>query len=276
MKKILSIILAVLMAFATLPTVFAASTPVITTKANKTSIKVGDVVTISVSVSKNSKLCALTYELKYNTSEFSLVSGSAKINGVFNAEAVNTSVAGKVKYVGATTTSIVDSASTIFTVQLKAKKATGKVTATISEAYITSGTASETNVTSAVASASTKSISFKAAADYIAIRKPSRTQIRYKDGIVLHADVNTSLPSGSKIVWTTDNKNFKTEVASNGRSFTIISDSTGDTTITATLYNSSGAVVETEKVVMTSKAGFFDKIGGFFRWIFGSTTVYPE
>ncbi len=276
MKKVLSVILAMLMVVAMIPTVFAASTPVITTKANKTSIKAGDVVTITVSVSKNSKLCALTYELSYNTSEFSLVSGSTTTKGVFGAEMTNDSVAGKIKYVGAATTYIADAAQTLFTVQLKAKKSTGKVTVSISEAYVSSGSASETNVTSAVASASTKSISFKAAADYIAIRTPSRTSIRYKDGIVLHADVKSTLPSGSKLKWTSNNSNFNTEVSSDGKSYTIISNSNGATVFTVTLYSSSGAVLETETIEMTSKAGFFDKIGGFFRGLFGATKIYSE
>ncbi len=282
MKKILSIVLAVLMIVAMIPTVFAASTPVITAVADKTAIKVGDVVTITVSVPKNSKLCALTYELSYNTSEFTLVENSVEVFGTFGFEITNSQDAGKIKYAGAETESIDDNATTLFSVKLKAKKATAKVTATIVEAYIQGSGISEVDVTSAVAEASTKSISFKDAnagtttSKYISIRTPSKTTIRYKDGIVLHADLKNALPAGATIKWSKSNNNFKTEVSDDGRTCTIISNSNGATTFTATVYSSSGTAIESVSIDMTSKAGFFDILGGFFRGLFGSTKIYAE
>ncbi len=276
MKKILSIILAALMLFAAVPTVFAAGTPVITASANKTATKAGDEVTVTVKVSQNSKLCALSYELSYNTSEFSFVSGSASLKGAFTSEAINSSVSGKVKYVAASTTSLSNSAQTLFTVKFRAKKAGGTININIKEAYVASGSTSETNVTSAVSSASTKVLRFSAVKDYIEIREPSRTSIRYKDGIVLHADNLTTLPSGSYIKWTSNNSNFKTTSSSDGKTCTIVSNSNGDTIFTATLYSSSGSVLETETIEMTSNAGFFQKIGGFFRGLFNATKTYAE
>ena len=57
---------------------------------------------------------------------------------------------------------------------------------------------------------------------------------------------------------------------------TIVSNSNGSTVFTATLYSSSGAELDSVSVEMTSKAGFFDKIGGFFRGLFGTTKIYAE
>ncbi len=275
MKKFLSVLLAALMIVAMIPTVFAASTPVITAKADKTTIKAGDTVTITVSVSKNSKLCALTYALKYDTAEFEVVKNSGAVQSVFGTEVVNTAVSGSIKYVAASSTNISDSAQTLFTVKLKAKKTTGKITCVIDEAYTASGI-SETNVTSAVSAASTKSISFRASTNYVDIKTPSRTSIRYKDGIVLHANIVKTLPSGAKIKWTKDNNNFTMEPSADGKTCTIISNSDGKTTFTVTVTNSSGVVLDEEAIVMTSKAGFFDILGGFFRSLFGSTKIYAE
>ncbi len=276
MKKFLSVLLAMLMVVAMIPTVFAADTPVITTTASKTSISVGDIVIVSVLVSKNSKLCALTYELSYSTDEFAYVADSATTNGVFSSEAVNATVAGKIKYVGAVTTQIGDEKQTFLTFKLKALKSNAKIKVNITEAYVSTGTSSETNVTSAVASASTSQLTFTAKTNYIDIRTPSKTTIRCKDGIVLYADVKTTLPSGAKIEWTADNDNFKMKVADDKKSCTITSENDGTTIFTVTLRSASGTVLETETIEIDSQAGFFDKIGGFFRMLFGATKVYDK
>ena len=52
--------------------------------------------------------------------------------------------------------------------------------------------------------------------------------------------------------------------------------SNGDTVFTATLYNSSNVELDSVTIKMTSKAGFFQKIGGFFRGLFGMTKIYAE
>lgn len=275
MKKILSLILAALMLLSIVPTAFAASTPVITVKADKSVINTGTVVTFTVSVSANSNLTALTHQVTYNTSEFEYVADSAVVADSNIAAAINGNTAGKITFAAAAEKTFGTSAHTIYTFKLKAKKAVATVSATVTEAYVDNN-GRDTDVTSAVANASTKSISFSSLNDYISIRTPSRTTIRYKDAIVLHADVNRTLPSGSRIEWTTNNNKFKTKASSDGKSFTITSNSNGDTTITATLYSSSGSVLEIETIEMRSKAGFFDIIGGFFRGLFGATKTYDK
>ena len=106
------------------------------------------------------------------------------------------------------------------------------------------------------------------------IQSPSTTSIRHKDGIKLHANIEGTAPAGSYVVWTSDNNNFKTEEINNGNSLKIVSDSNGKTTFTATLYSADCEILATDSIEMKSKAGFFDKIGGFFRYLFGTTKVY--
>ena len=273
MKKVLSILLAALMIFTMVPAVFAA-TPTITTTVNKTSVVAGDVVTLTAKVSANSKLCALTYEINYDTSAFEIVSNSGSCKGVFQTEVFNPET-GRVRYLGSSLNAISNTSQTIFTIQFRALKSNGTISVKVTEAYTVSGSTGETNVTSAVNSASAKTFTFTS--DYLSMRTPSRTSIRYKDGIVLHADASKALPSGSKIVWTSSNGNFKTSASGDkGEHLTIISNSNGSTVFTATLYSSSGAKLDSVTIEMTSKAGFFDKIGGFFRGLFGTTKIYAE
>ena len=106
------------------------------------------------------------------------------------------------------------------------------------------------------------------------IQEPSRTTIRHKDGIKLHANVEGTAPAGSYVEWTASNGKFKTEEINDGNSLKIVSDSNGKTTFTATLYSADGEALATDSIEMTSKAGFFDKIGSFFRSLFGGTKIY--
>lgn len=271
MKKVLSILLAALMLFAMVPAVYAA-TPTITTTLNKTSVAAGDVVTLTAKVSSNSNLCSLEYEIYYDTSAFQVVSNSGSCKKVFGTEDYSVT-SGKVKYLGASVNGISNSSQTFFSIQFKALKSTGTISVAVVEAYTANGI-NETNVTSAVNAASAKTFTFTSG--YLKMRAPSETTIRYKDGIILHADTLKTLPNGSKIVWTASNGNFKTTASTDGKSLTIVSNSNGNTTFTATLYNSSNVKLDSVSVEIESKAGFFQKIFGFFRGLFGLTTIYSE
>ena len=102
---------------------------------------------------------------------------------------------------------------------------------------------------------------------------PSKTSIRYKDGITLHTSFDGGQFYGVAINWTSNNDNF--DVTYNDDStITIISDSNGYTYFTAELVDEYGNVIATDTIEMQSKAGFFDKIGGFFRSLFGATKIY--
>ncbi len=108
------------------------------------------------------------------------------------------------------------------------------------------------------------------------IQSPSRTEIRHKDGIKLHAKVEGTAPAGSYVVWTASNGKFKTEEINDGNSLQIISDKNGKTTFTATLYSADGEILATDTIEMKSKAGFFDKLGSFFRSLFGGTKIHEN
>ncbi len=105
------------------------------------------------------------------------------------------------------------------------------------------------------------------------IQAPSRTEIRNKDGIILHTNIDGELPEGSRVEWSWDNSKFDVEKNDDG-TLTIIAENNGYTTFTATVYDTDGNVLATDSIEMRSKSGFFDKIGGFFRSLFGSDRIY--
>ena len=276
MKKVLSVLLVAILLFAMIPTTaFAATAPTITASASKTTVVAGDTVKITVKIPANSNLVAFQYIVKYSTSYFQLVDGSMSLGGTFGYEGVNTATAGTIKYAGAAGSKLTK-ASTLFTVEFKIVKPGGKLNFTVDEAYIDVN-GSDVDVTTACNSASTSSLTFKpgstAPTDYFAIQTPSATSIKHKCGIILHVDQKATKPAGAKYEWTANNSNFKMETSSDGTTCTIISDKNGDTTFTVKLISSTGAVLDTETITMTSKAGFFDKIGSFFRGIFGGNKV---
>jgi hypothetical protein len=65
-------------------------------------------------------------------------------------------------------------------------------------------------------------------------------------------------------------------VSKDGESLTAIAENNGYTVFTATLYDADGNVLATDSVELYSKSGFFDKIGGFFRSLFGATRIYDK
>ena len=135
MKKVLSLILSVIILLGTFSILaFAENTPEISLKTSAQTVRKNDKVTISVNVSKNSKLCATTIDLIYDTDYFTL--DSAEVKGAFGSEQVNEKIAnGRVRYVAAQIDGIT-AESTLFTVKLKVKKPNGKVSLDISEAWI--------------------------------------------------------------------------------------------------------------------------------------------
>ena len=108
------------------------------------------------------------------------------------------------------------------------------------------------------------------------IQEPSRKQIRCNDGIVIHANIEGTLPQGARIEWTSSNSNFSINKSDSGKEITIISKNNGYTTFTATIYNVDNNVIAEDTIEMYSKASFFDKLGGFFRSLFGSTKIYEN
>lgn len=112
----------------------------------------------------------------------------------------------------------------------------------------------------------------------IEIKTPSVTVIRYGDSINLHAKLgkDVALPEGSYIEWTVDNNNFRVVSTSlDNMSCNITPENNGDSEITVTVYDYKGRVICSDSQTMTAKAGFFQKIFGFLRRIFGLNKEIP-
>ena len=109
-----------------------------------------------------------------------------------------------------------------------------------------------------------------------AIRKPSTTTVNYGDSIILHADIDGTLPASARIEWTASNGNFSMSVSADGTTCKISPKSNGKTVFTATVYDKDGNVISSDTQEMTAKAGLWQKIVAFFKKIFGLTKTFPE
>ena len=110
----------------------------------------------------------------------------------------------------------------------------------------------------------------------VVFRTPSTNLINYGDSIILHIDTY-NLPAGSTIKWTVNNGNFAVvSYSADGKSCTITPSATGTTEITATVYDAEGREICSDSVMMSAKAGLWQKIVAFFKSIFGLTVVYTE
>lgn len=150
MKKIVSILLAVLVVFSMFAfTASAATAPTITAKADKTAVKAGDVVKVTVSTSAKSKLIVTTLTLNYDPAYFEVtekVSANAFDFDAFGQKA------GQVKFLATQNVGVVvaDSVTTLFTVSFKVIKAGGTISLNVEEAYVDEN-GKEVNVTADVA-----------------------------------------------------------------------------------------------------------------------------
>ena len=168
MKKVLSVILAALMLLAMVPMVYAANTPKITTTVDKTNIKANDIVTLTATISANSNLCSLEYEIYYDNTEFAVISDSISCKKVFNSYESANATSSKIKFVGASAYSVSNSSQVFLTVQFRALKSSGKISVAVTEAHVTADNYGETNVTKEVNKVSEKTFTF-----------PSNTSTKY-------------------------------------------------------------------------------------------------
>ncbi len=105
---------------------------------------------------------------------------------------------------------------------------------------------------------------------------PSRTTIRNKDGIILHTEITGNAPEGAYVKWESSNNNFDKTVLNDSDSLRVVANNKGNTTFTAILCDADGNELARDTVELYSKSSFFDKIGGFFRSLFGSTKIYEN
>jgi hypothetical protein len=327
-SKFLSVVLALVLTFAIIPvasiTAGAATTiPEIKLIPSKAAAQIGELITIYVTVPKNSRLCNLDLDVVYNKANYQLVEAKSKYE--FDIDVLNTDgISNAVRFVGNDTTYISDNATVLFTMKFRVINNCRDIYAIVHEAHVADAKGKPIDVSVDANLLSTpitihqsgdekvyylptceetgfktyncpcgtfveedtpayghkysngKCVVCKANAPKenitVMINEPSRTEIRSKDGIILHAEVRGG--TGEYVVeWSaSDSKCFKTE--KNGNDLKIISNNKGYTTFTAAVYGADGKVVSSASIEMYSKAGFFDKIGGFFRSLFGSTVVY--
>ena len=124
MKKFASVLLAVLVAFSMFSFVVSAAAPSLTVKTDKSTVKAGETVKATVSISEKSNIGALTVDLVYDATAFEVVSltkGTTLFKGDNDMEMTNKSfAAGKARYIGIATEAGLTAGGVVFTVELKA------------------------------------------------------------------------------------------------------------------------------------------------------------
>ena len=127
MKKFASVLLAVLVAFSMFSFVVSAAGVTLTASADKTNVKVGDTVKVTVAITEKSNLASLTVDVKYDNAVFEVV--SLKGAGLFTADTVQGMEMPNAKYAAdkarfvAVATYALEEGGTLFTAEFKAVKA---------------------------------------------------------------------------------------------------------------------------------------------------------
>ena len=272
-SKILSLFLALLtLLTVTVVPVNAEAGPYtyLTIETDTTSVEIGDIVTVDVYLSENSYLSALTVDLIYDSDCFTPVNMYS--SGLFptysDFDGTNMNYAdGAARFMGATA-SYITSGDVVFTVVFEV---TDDVHNSVMWLDVKEAVDDDFNDVYV----ETYDVYFNENID-VYFHQPSRTTIRHKDGIKL-SYYTTSSGTEPPIDWYVtleyDNDNFDVEY-NGGNSYTIISAKNGYTTFRVNLIDDNGDIVSSDTIEMRSKAGFFDKIGSFFRSIFGGSTIY--
>ena len=111
------------------------------------------------------------------------------------------------------------------------------------------------------------------------IKEPKTKSINYKDGVVIRPNF-ANIPEGAVIEWTVNNGNLNYSVDANGN-LTAMSNASGNTTFTAKVKLADGTYMKdmygkevVDETTVTSNAGFFQKIIGFFKSLFGATKIH--
>lgn len=142
MKKFASVLLAVLVAFSMFSFVVSAAAPSLTVSADKTTVNAGDKVKVTVSLSENSQLGNLVFDVLYNKDAFKVVStfilsddeSDNAPRPLFSMEEKNPKTAGSVRYAGINAKPVTK-AGTLIVITLEALKAVdSEVTVDVIEA----------------------------------------------------------------------------------------------------------------------------------------------
>ncbi len=111
------------------------------------------------------------------------------------------------------------------------------------------------------------------------IREPKTKSINCKDGVLIRPNF-ANIPEGATVEWTADNSCFNWSVDADGN-LKAISNSSGDTTFSAKVKLADGTYMTdmygnevVDQTTVKSNAGFFQKIIGFFKGLFGLTKIH--
>ncbi len=98
------------------------------------------------------------------------------------------------------------------------------------------------------------------------IKKPSTTEVKYGETLILHADFS-NIPADAKIEWSVVGKGVEIKPSPDGKTCAVTSTATGDATITAKYVDANGTEhVGSRKI--ESNASFWQKIVSFFKNLF--------
>ena len=111
------------------------------------------------------------------------------------------------------------------------------------------------------------------------IKEPKTKSINCKDGVLIRPNF-ANIPEGATVEWTADNSCFNWSVDAEGN-LKAISNSSGDTTFSAKVKLADGTYMTdmygnevVDRTTVKSNAGFFQKIIGFFKGLFGLTKIH--
>lgn len=122
MKKIVSILTVLaLVCLCAVPAFAVDTTAALTLSADKTTANVGDVITVTVSISQNSNLDALQFNLEYDTAAFAYVADTAAYEHIFDLAYINDGMTGALRFV-ASSADKATAGGTLMTAQFRVLK----------------------------------------------------------------------------------------------------------------------------------------------------------
>lgn len=129
MKKLLGCLFAIIIVAINIIPCFAAN-PSLSISASDYTVSTGDTVTISVSLSAESNLKTLKFNVNYNPSEFEYIAGSASMGSIFDSCAFNVPSAGTAS-VSATSTNVAASGGTVASMKFRVLGDGGKFSVSV-------------------------------------------------------------------------------------------------------------------------------------------------
>lgn len=167
MKKLLCVFFAVmLICISTVPSF--ATGPRVSVNTVK-SASVGDIVTVSVALSSNTGLGGIDFTVKFNTSEFQLVTDSVSVSSLFMADTNIGSTS--IRYAGISAETV-KSNGTLMTFKLKVLKTGGKITLSINDAL----NGNDEDITSSISSFGATVNCSHSKASWVVTKKPTCTE----------------------------------------------------------------------------------------------------